>query len=82
MMLSIFKFHTSLKNWGTIIFRINSNFKNMAMLCHHKIWPVNAKWLPSQVVNALNDAAISTPINIVVAVNDGVKEVQKKQKFT
>ena len=36
-----------------------------------------AKWIASQVVN---DAAISTPI--IVAVNDGVKEGQNKQKFT
>ena len=50
------------------------------VLCHYKMWSVDAKWLPSQVVNALNDAAIPPPI--VVAVNDGAKKVQKKRKFT
>lgn len=78
MMLSIFEFHTSMTNWQTILFRTNSNFKwQCCATCYYKIWSVDAEWLASQVVN---DAAISTPI--IVAVNDGVKEGQNKQKFT
>ena len=77
-MLSIFEFHTSMTNWQTILFRTNSNFKwQCCATYYYKIWSVDAEWLASQVVN---DAAISTPI--IVAVNDGVKEGQNKQKFT
>ena len=50
------------------------------VLCHYKMWSVDAEWLPCQVVNSLNDTAIPSPI--VVAVNDGAKEIKKKRKFT
>ena len=75
MMLTAF--HTAMTNWYIILFcTIQISKHDSDVLCHYKMWAVDAEWLPCQVVVALNDADIQSPIYlIVVAVNE-----QKKYK--